>query len=77
MLLLNMSGTLETHKRNRLFSENGLELLIPDKRVSFLNGITNIETGSPTFTSAYFCKYVLERELIFVEMNKVKENWNG
>jgi len=34
-LLLNLSGTLETKKRGTMWREYGIDLLIPDGRISY------------------------------------------
>lgn len=74
-LLLNLSGTLETKKRGTMWREYGIDLLIPDGRISYWNDKIKEEQGSPTFTSAYFSKGILPSSLEFVEMKKTPQDW--
>ena len=60
---------------NKLFADNSLQLLIPDKRSNFFNtrGENLKNSGQISFKSAYFCRYFLEKDLIFFELDKSAE----
>ena len=57
-LLLPVSS-LQGIKRGKMFSENGIELLVLKKRIDFTG------KGSPHFGVAWFCKGILKQKIIF------------
>lgn len=48
----------------------GIEILIPNKRTEFKR--TGKASGIP-FKCAYFCKMILDRQIVFCEMKRIKE----
>jgi len=61
--------TLEGIKRGKLFRENGLQVLVLDKRVEFLEYMNKGKKNN-WFNTSYFCWKLLPKDLIFVELNK-------
>ena len=57
-LLLPVSS-MQGQRRGRMFMENGIELLVLNKRVDFTG------KGSPHFGVAWFCKDILPNNLMF------------
>jgi hypothetical protein len=58
--------TLEGIKRGKLFAKNGIELIIPNRRINF---IMPNKQGGAWFPTAWFCwKLDLPKELNFVEL---------
>jgi len=57
---------LDTKIRFNMFNEYGLDLLIFDKRVSYVGS-----NGSPPFSSAWFSNGMLPKNLIFERLIKV------
>jgi hypothetical protein len=62
-LLLPLTS-LEGIKRGRMFNENGIQLMVLDKRCDF-NG-----KGSCWFNTSWFCYKTLPKQLIFTELKK-------
>lgn len=62
-LLLPLTS-LEGINRGKMFRNNGIELLVLDKRVDF-NG-----KGSCWYNTSWFCWNILPKKLIFEELNK-------
>lgn len=60
--------SLEGIKRGKLFRENGIELIVLDKRCNFI--YENNEKKNNWFNTSWFCYKVLPRELIFEELIK-------
>lgn len=58
--------SLEGIKRGKLFRENGIELMVLDKRCNFINS----NDKNNWFNTSWFCYKVLPRELIFEELIK-------
>jgi hypothetical protein len=54
--------SLEGVKRGKMFKENGIEVLVFDKRVNYIKG------KSAWFNSSWFCHNVLKKTLIFEEI---------
>lgn len=69
-MLLPISQMLETKKRQEIYKRIDLQVLHPNKRIKFINGITGKIEGSPTFTSGYLCKNVLHKNLVFDNFNE-------
>ena len=60
--------TLEGIERGKLFMDNKIQLIIPNRRINF---IMPNKQGSAWFPTAWFCYGLsLERDLNFVELNK-------
>ena len=64
--------TLEGIKRGELFKRNGIQLIIPNRRINF---ITPSGKGSGAwFQVAWFCwKMNLPNDLMFVELNRTSQ----
>lgn|SRR3972149_6865733 len=59
--------TLEGIKRGKMFKDNGIQIIIPNRRINF-----EIPSGkkSSWFATAWFCwKLNLPKDLMFVELN--------
>ena len=62
--------TLEGIKRGKMFAENGIQLIIPNRRIDF---IMPNKQGSAWFPVTWFCwKLDLKKDLNFVELKKEK-----
>lgn len=64
--------TLEGMKRNRMFQEHEIQIIIPNRRINF-----EIPSGkkSAWFATAWFCyKMNLPKQLNFVELNRTGDN---
>lgn len=59
--------SLEGIERGKMFRENGIELLVFDRRCNF---IYNNAKKSNWFNTSWFCWNVLPKQLIFEELNK-------
>lgn len=59
--------SLEGRKRGKMYRENGLEVLVFDRRCNF---IYEKNEQNNWFNTSWFCWKVLPRELIFEELNK-------
>lgn len=63
-------STLEGVKRSKMFNQYGIEILVLDKRINFME-----EKGkSSYFNTSYFCKDILPDKLIFEEIKKGTKN---
>lgn len=65
-LLLPLTS-LEGINRGKMYRENGIELLVFDRRCNF---IYDNAKKSNWFNTSWFCHNVLPRQLIFEELNK-------
>ena len=67
----NCHGAFDSRKRHALFAKNGVELLVPNRRVAYIRDYKNqgIKT-CPPFQSWYFCHKVLPRAIVFVDMEE-------
>ena len=65
-LLLPLTS-LEGINRGKMYRENGIELLVFDRRCNF---IYNNAKKSNWFNTSWFCWNVLPKQLIFEELNK-------
>lgn len=63
-LLVNFTGIFDSKERYKLFRDNGIELLVPKGRISFVNAVTG-KTGSPAFQAVYLCHNLLPNGIIF------------
>lgn len=54
---------LDTKKRFELYKKYGLELLVFDKRISYIGS-----NGSPPFSSCWFCNGILPEKIVFEEV---------
>lgn len=68
--------SLQSEKRTELFIKNGLELLSFNRRACFYtnNELDEVKFGNH-FASAYFCKYVLPKDLIFEHLHPKQEGY--
>lgn len=62
--------TLEGKARNKLYKQYGIEVLIPNTRINFMEEIGK----SSYFHTSYFCSGVLPEQMIFTELNKEDNN---
>lgn len=62
-------STLEGVKRNEMFNKYGVELLVLDKRINFMEG----NGKASYFNTSYFCWNVLNKQLIFETIDKKGE----
>ena len=62
MLLLPITA-LEGKERGKLYKENGLELIILNKRINFMKSKNNV-----WFNTSWFCHKVCDRQLNFEEV---------
>jgi hypothetical protein len=61
--------TLEGIKRGKMFSENDIQILIPNRRFNFANPEGRKTKGSCWFATAWFCyKMNLPKQLNFVQI---------
>jgi hypothetical protein len=58
---------LDTKIRFNMFSKHGLDLLLFDKRVSYIGS-----NGSPPFSSAWFSNGMLPKNITFEKLIKAK-----
>lgn len=62
-LLLLPITALEGKERNKLYKENGLEIIILDKRINFMKSKKNV-----WFNTSWFCKGIAKKQLNFEEV---------
>jgi len=61
---------LEGIRRGKMFSDNEIQILIPNRRFNFANPIGRKSKGSCWFATAWFCyKLNLPKQLNFIELN--------
>lgn len=61
---------LEGIRRGKLYKENGIQLIIPNRRINF---IMPNKQGSSWFATAWFCyKLNLPKDLMFIELQKLQ-----
>lgn len=66
--LMNITA-LETERRHKVFSDCGLQLLLPNKRISYI--VDGQQTKSAWFYSAWFMfGFNLEHDINYVEIDK-------
>ncbi len=60
-------STLEGIERGKMFSENGIEILVLNRRINFME-----ESGGKAsyFNTSYFCWKLLGKQMIFKDMKK-------
>ena len=68
-LLLPLTA-LEGQARNKLYKANGIEVLVLNKRINFTGG------KGAWFNTSWFCKDLLDKDLMFAEINKEELNEN-
>lgn len=71
-LIINFNGLFDSHSRWELFSKNSFELLIPKGRMHFFN--EECKGNSPNFQSIYVCHEILDKQIVFTEMEGRKRN---
>ena len=66
--LMNVTS-LETQRRQKVFQDEGMQLLLPNKRISYI--VDGVQTTSSWFYSAWFLfGFNLEHDINYVEINK-------
>lgn len=60
-------GWLNTITPLRLYDKHELQILFIDKRVNYLDKIKNV-INRPTFSSAYFCKDFLPKQIVITKL---------
>jgi len=68
-LLMNMTGLFDNRNRFETFKEKGVQLLVPQGRVTYLSR-SGEKTQSPMFQSIYVCRDILPHDIEFVGMTK-------
>jgi len=64
--------TLEGIRRGKMFRKNGIQVLVLDKRVNFLDYMQgNKSKGGNWFNSSYFCWKLLPKDLMFKELKRI------
>lgn len=56
-----------------MFKDKEIQLLIPKQRINYIDQNGN-QTKQVAFHSSYFCHKILPKQIIFTELNKVKNN---
>lgn len=62
LLLLPLTA-LEGKERNKLYRENGIEIIVLDKRINFMKNKNNV-----WFNTSWFCKGIANKQLNFEEV---------
>lgn len=62
-LLLLPITALESKERSKLYKENGLEIIVLDKRINFMKNKKNV-----WFNTSWFCNKVCKKELNFEKL---------
>ena len=66
--LMNITS-IETQRRQKVFQDAGMQLLLPNKRISYI--VDGVQTTSSWFYSAWFLfGFNLEHDINYVEINK-------
>ena len=66
---------LEGKRRGKMFRNNGICVLVLDKRIDFLKHMGIKTKSSIWFNTSWFCYGVLPEKLIFAEVNNEKINF--
>lgn len=70
-MLIGVVGLFESQKRYNLFKNNDFEIMYLNKRVAFFKDYSEQKPSlNPPFSSAYICKNVLPKQIIFEEIEK-------
>ena len=64
LMLLPLTA-LEGKERNKLYKENGIELIVLDKRINFMKDKNNV-----WFNTSWFCYKICDKQLNFEEVKK-------
>ncbi|HFI0736395.1 TPA: hypothetical protein ACGO6E_000610 [Streptococcus suis] len=67
-MIMNSNGLFDSKKRWKLFSNNNFELLVPKGRMRFFDE-TMVQKNSPNFQSVYVCNNILDRQIVFTDMD--------
>ena len=67
-LIMNSNGLFDSKKRFEIFKNNNFEMLIPQGRMNFHNGLE--VRNSPNFQSIYICNGILKDKIMFTYMDK-------
>lgn len=68
-LIMNFNGLFDSKKRWEMFKDNGVEILVPLGRMSFVSKERG-KLNSPNFQSVYVCHNVLEKQIEYAYMDK-------
>ena len=74
-MLIPINRIFDSRERFRLFSTNSFELLIFDKRINYLNRLTDKlfhQSASP-FLSVYVCHNILPQKIIFEKLDRKRK----
>lgn len=72
-MLVGFVGIFENMKRYKIFSENEFEILVFNRRISFMKDYDIGECSTqPPFSSYYVCSKLLPKQIIFEEITKTK-----
>lgn len=66
-MLMNMNGIFDNRKRFDLFSNNGVQMLVPCGRTNFFQ-IEEKQKSSPNFQAVYVCYKLLPQDIVFEEV---------
>lgn len=73
-MLLGCVGLFESQRRFEMFRDNDFELLIMNRRVDYFKDYEESKPSkNPPFSSWYVCSKVLNKKIIFEEINKKEE----
>ena len=66
-LVMNFNGLFDSRAREKLFRENGVEMLVPYGRMSFVHKDRGKRTN-PNFQSVYVCNKLLGEQIVFSDV---------
>ena len=70
-MLLGVVGIFESQKRFEMFRDNEFEVLYLNRRVDFFQDFEEVKPSkNPPFSSAYFCHKMLDKQIMFREIDK-------
>ena len=64
-MILNLNGLFDSKSRWQMFKENDFEIIVPLGRMHFFN--EQCEGNSPNFQSAYICKGMADKQIVFAD----------
>lgn len=67
-LIMNGNGLFDSKKRYELFKNHNFEILVPQGRMKFSNGVEAKNT--PNFQSIYICNGILDKQIVFTDIRK-------
>lgn len=70
-MLMGVVGIFESQQRFEMFRDNEFEVLYLNRRVDFFQDFKEVKPSkNPPFSSAYFCSNMLDKQIVFKEINK-------